>query len=118
MFLAALTSRSCSTPHTSHVQALIPRPATPFGPVRLAQHEQVWVENASLTSSNHTPASAHLYCSMVRNALQPASSTDLANRVLARAEAFTLPTKIAPLALTKRVLSLCNKSLRRFAILA
>jgi len=42
----------------------------------------------------------------------------LASRVLARAEAFTLPTKIAPLAFTKRVLNLCKKSFRRFAILA
>jgi hypothetical protein len=29
-----------------------------------------------------------------------------------------LPTKTAPLAFTKRVLSLCKKSFRRFAILA
>src|ERR1700730_1883429 len=64
-----------------------------FGPARLLHTLQVWVENASSTSSNHAPASAHLYSSMVRNALQPASSTDLASRVFARAEAFTLPTK-------------------------
>ena len=43
---------------------------------------------------------------MVRNALQPASFTDLASRVFARPEAFTLPTKRAPFVLTRRVLSL------------
>src|SRR5271156_2704865 len=116
--LAALTLRSWTASHTVHCHPLIPRSFRPLGPARLLHLLQVWVENASSTSSNHTPASAHLYSSMVRNVLHPASSTDLASRVLARAEAFTLPTKIPPLALTRRVLSLCKKSLRRFAILA
>ena len=49
-------------------------------------------------------------------AVTPAAG--LASGVFASAVAFTLPTKIAPLALTKRVLNLCKKSLRRFAILA
>jgi hypothetical protein len=69
-----------------------------FGAGAASTHAAGWVENASSTSANHTPASAHLYCSMVRNALQPASSTDLACRVFTRAEAFTLTTKSAPLA--------------------
>ena len=118
MFFAALMSRSCSVPQTLHRHPLIPRPATPFGPVMLPQHEQVWVEYASLTSSNHTPASSHLYCSMVRNALQPASNTNFAIRVFARPAAFTSPMKIAPYSLMSWVLSLCSASLRRFAILA
>lgn len=118
MFFAALMSRSCSTPHIAHRHALIPRPATPFGPVRLRQHEQVWVEYASSTSSNHTPASSHLYDSMVRNALQPASSTLFAMLVFARLDAFTSPMKIAPYPRTSWVLSLCSASLRRALILA
>src|SRR5882757_1264073 len=118
MFRAALMSRSWSAPQALHSHCLIPRPATPFGPVRLVQHEQVWVENASLICSNHTPASAHLYCSMVRNALQPASSTDFAMPVCARAEAFTLPTKMAPYSRASAVLNLCSASLRRLAIFA
>src|SRR5258708_39742694 len=113
-----MTLRSWIAPHTVHGHPPIPRSFRPLGPARLLHTLQVWVENASSTSSNHTPASAHLYSSMVRNVLQPASSTDLSSRVLARADAFTLPTKIAPLALTRRVLSLCKKSFRRLAILA
>src|ERR1700756_1892228 len=107
MFWAALRSRSCVRSHAPHVHSLIPSPATPFGPVREPQHEQVWEENASSTSSNHTPASAHLYCSMVRNDDQPASSTDLPCRARARVWAFTLPTKMAPYSRTSRVLSWC-----------
>lgn len=75
---------------------LNPRLTTPFGPVRKPQQEQVWVENASSISSNHSPAQSHLYCSMVWNALQPASSVDFVIRVFARPDAFTLPMKIAP----------------------
>jgi hypothetical protein len=40
---------------------------------------------------------------MVRNALQPASSTDFAIRVFASAEAFTLPMKMAPYFCTSAV---------------
>src|SRR5258708_13182467 len=113
-----LTLRSWIAPQTVHCHLPIPRSFRPLGPARLLHLLQVWVENASSTSSNHTPASAHLYSSMVRNALQPASSTDLASRVLARAEAFTLPTKIAPLAFPRRVLSLSKQSLLRLPIFA
>src|SRR5487761_2558547 len=105
MFLAALRSRSCKVPHCGQSHSLIPRPSWPLGPVRLLHTLQVWVENASLTSSNHTPALSPLYLSMVRNAPQPASSTDLALLVLASACAFTLPTKIAPYRLTSWVLN-------------
>jgi hypothetical protein len=104
MFLAALMSRSCELPHSQQVHSLIRKPATPFGPVLLWQDEQVTVEYASLTSSNHTPASAHLYLSMVRNIDQPASITDFACRVWARRFAFTLPTKTAPCLRTSLVL--------------
>ena len=66
-------------PHSPHVHSLIPSPALPFGLSRREpQHEQVWVEYFSLTSSNHTPASSHLYLSRVLNAVQPASNTDFA----------------------------------------
>src|SRR5512132_1286152 len=101
MFVAALTSRWCVVPHSLQVHSSVgsvirlPRPSKPCGPVRFLQQLQVWVEYASWTSSNHTPATSHLYCSMVRNALQPASRTDFAWFVFARAEAFTLPTKMA-----------------------
>ena len=37
--------------------------------------------------------------------LQPASFTDFAIRVFARADALTLPTKIAPYCLTRQVLN-------------
>src|SRR5258708_18111916 len=113
-----MTLRSWIAPHTVHGHPPIPRSFRPLGPARLLHTLQVCVKNAWSTSSNHTPASAHLYSSMVRNVLQLASSTDLACRVLARAEGFTLPTKIAPLDFTNLVLSLCKKSFRRFAILA
>src|SRR6202451_553596 len=85
---AALTLRSWTVSHTGHCHPLVPRSFRPSGPARLLHTLQVWVENASSTSANHTPASAHLYRSMVRKALQPASSTDLACRVLASGEAL------------------------------
>src|SRR5258708_39057235 len=87
MLCAALMSRSCSALQ-AHLHSLIRRPSRPEEPVRFLQTLQVTVEYAS-TSPNHTQASSHLYCSMVRNALQPASNIDLAIRVLARPEAFT-----------------------------
>ena len=46
----------------------------------------------------------------MRNALQPASNTDLATLVSASAEAFTLPMKIAPYFRTIAVDCLCRKS--------
>src|SRR5260370_22098009 len=103
MFFAALTSRSWTAPHLPQVHSLIPRPAIPLGPLRVLHAEQVWVENASLTSANVAPAKSHLYRSIVRNADQPASSTDLACGVFASAPAFTLPTKIAWCSRTRRV---------------
>src|SRR5258708_12189737 len=94
MFFAALTSRSWTAPHLPQVHSLIPRPAIPLGPLRTLHAEQVWVENASLTSANVAPAKSHLYRSIVRNADQPASSTDLACGVFASAAALTFPTNI------------------------
>src|SRR5260370_13689585 len=103
MFFAALTSRSWTVPHSPQVHSLIPRPAIPFGPLRVRHAEQVWVENASLISANVTPAKSHLYLSIVRNADQPASSTDLACGVLTSAEALTLPINIVSYPRTRRV---------------
>jgi hypothetical protein len=53
---AAFVSRSCNAPHEPHVHCLIPGPVLPFGLLAgmVPQHEQVWVENASLTSANTT----------------------------------------------------------------
>src|SRR3982074_3102023 len=102
MFFAALTSRSWTVPQPQ-IHALIPRPAVPLGPQRALHAEQVWVENASLTSANVAPAKSHLYRSIVRNADQPASSTDLACGVLTSAEALTLPTKLGSTARTTAV---------------
>src|SRR5271156_276637 len=59
--LAALTLRSWIASHTGHCHPLIPRSFRPLGPARLLHTLQVWVENASSTSANHTPASSHLY---------------------------------------------------------
>ena len=102
LFLAALTSRWCPVPHSLQIHSLTRRPSKPFGPTRLLRLQD-WVEYASLTSSNYTPARSHLYGSMVRNALQPASKTDLASFGFARAEAFTSPTKMTPYTWTSRV---------------
>src|SRR6267154_6146999 len=118
MFFAALTFRSWTDPHSPQVHALIPRPAIPLGPLRESHAEQVWVENASLTSANVAPAKSHLYRSIVRKADQPASSTDLARGVFTSAEALTLPTKIVSYSRTRRVENCCSESFRRFAILA
>src|SRR5882724_9085560 len=118
MFFAALTSRSWTVPHSQQDHALIPRPAIPFGPLRELHAEQVWVENASLTSANVAPAKSHLYRSIVRKADQPASSTDLACGVFASAEALTLPTKMVLYPRTRRVENWCRESFLRFAILA
>src|SRR5450432_3530972 len=103
MFLAAFTLRSCTVPHSLQVHSLIPRPAIPLGPLHASHAEQVWVENASSTSANAAPAKSHLYRSIVRNADQPASSTDLACGVFASAEAFTFPTIIVSYLRTTRV---------------
>jgi hypothetical protein len=45
MFLAELTSRSCTEPQSLQVHSLILKPALPFGLLvgMLPQHEQVWV---------------------------------------------------------------------------
>src|SRR5713226_3697531 len=118
MFLAALTLRSCTVPQSTQVHALIPRPAIPLGPLRAEHTEQTWVEYASLTSANVTPAKAHLYRSIVRNIDQPASSTDLACGVFTSEEALTLPTKIALCPRTSWVEKLCRESFLRLAILA
>ena len=90
MFFAAFRSRSWVTPHSTQVHSLIPRPALPLGLLLgfALQHEQVWVVFASSTISNHTPAFAHLYLSMVFNLPQLASKTDLASLVFAKAWAI------------------------------
>src|SRR5467141_2914667 len=103
MFFAAFTFRSCTVPHSLQVHTLIPRPAIPLGPLRTPHAEQVWVENASLTSPNVAPAKSHLYRSIVRKADQPASSTDFACAVFASAEALTFPTNMVSYLRTKRV---------------
>ncbi len=85
MFRAAFVSRSCTDPHEQHVHSLIPRPALPFGLLAgmIPQHEHVWVENASLTSSNTTHRPMALYLSCVRNVVHAASCTDFAMLVFA-----------------------------------
>jgi hypothetical protein len=45
-----------ANPLFRRISDLLPRPFRPFGPVRLVQPLQIWVEYASLTSSNQTPA--------------------------------------------------------------
>src|SRR5450631_3076803 len=57
---AELISRSCETPHSEHIQLLIPRSATPFGPVLPLQDEQTREENDSLTSSYQAPCAVAL----------------------------------------------------------
>jgi hypothetical protein len=84
----------------------------------IPQHEQVWVENASLTSANTTHCLMALYLSCVLNVVHAASCTDFAIPVFASAFAFTLPTKIAACAFTSALVSLWIASLRWFAILA
>lgn len=92
MFRAAFTSRSCDAPQSGHPQALIPKPAIPFGPPVQPHAEQVREVLRSLTSQNTAPAFWHLYLSMFLNIVQPASETDFPIRVFFSLAAFTLPT--------------------------
>src|SRR5450631_1083218 len=64
---AELISRSCETPHSVHIQLLIPRSATPFGPVLPLQNEQIREENDSLTKLQ---ARACLLSSPVRDLMR------------------------------------------------
>lgn len=93
--------------------------ARPFGLLAglIPQIKHVWVEYASLISSNTTHGLMALYLSCVLNIVHAASCTDFAIGVLARALAFTLPTTITACSLTSRVVSLWIASLRWLAIL-
>lgn len=75
MFFAAFKSRSLIEPH-SHT--LIRKSILPFGllVVISPQHEQTWVVNLSLTSSNNTPTLSHLYLSIILNAEKPVSKIE------------------------------------------
>ena len=118
MFLAALTSRSCSRRQALQVQRRTARPAAPCGPVAASQPLHCRVLPASLLCTNHAAASSLLYLSMVRRLLQPASSTLLACGPRARAWALMSPTTMQPCARTSCVEILCRKSFLRLAILA
>ena len=120
MFRAALTSLSCSVPHSAQIHSLIPSPALPFGLLTeiLPQHEQAWVVYASLTSSNTTDRAIALYFSWVFSMNQPASKTLFAIVVLAKAELLTLPTTMNSFSHTRLVVNFCSASLRLFLILA
>lgn len=92
MFFAALVI----APHSLQTYSLIRKLALPFGLLLgiSPQHEHVWVENASLISSNTTHCLMALYLSCVLNVVHAASCTDFAIGVFASALAFTLPTKM------------------------
>ena len=92
MFRAALASRSWSAPHSAHTHRLTTSMPRPEGPVRaphLLHAREVFL---SLTTLTLLPACLPLYCSCVLNIPQPASSTDLAIRVLASFGLLTSPT--------------------------
>ena len=50
VFMAALTSRSCSDPHSVHTHCLTDRPCQPVGPVKAPHTEHVLVELRDWTS--------------------------------------------------------------------
>ena len=56
MFLAALTSRSCMSPHREQTHSLTPSALSPLGPERAPQPEQVTLENIARPDTQ-TPAS-------------------------------------------------------------
>src|SRR5690606_20688810 len=119
MFLAAFSSLLLELPH-SHSHTLIRKSALPFGLLAVIspQHEQIWVVNLSLTSSNNTPAFSHLYLSIVLSAENPVSKTDFAILVFTSFLALRSPTIINAFSFTSMVLALCKWSFRQFAILA
>ena len=91
MFRAALTSRSCVTPHALHTQVLTTSMSKPVGPERALQLLHVRVESLSVTMITLLPACWPLYCNCVLSMPQPASSTDLAIRVFASFRLLTSP---------------------------
>ena len=96
MFCEAFWSRSCSVPHVSQTQSLIPSSATPFGPALLPQNEQVRVVLASLTSRKMPQRPMSLWLSTALRSDHPRSSTDLAMFVFANFDEDTSPTAIGP----------------------
>ena len=117
MFWPALVSLSCRVPQPSHTHDLTRRPCSPLGPPRAPHTEQVWVLYRSFVATNRAPRRmAVLYESIERNADQPASRTDFAIRVRARAALFTSPTQIRAFSLAMRVLVTCRKCRRWAAI--
>src|SRR5690606_40054321 len=97
MFLALFKSRSRTLEQFSHSHTLIRKSVLPFGllAVTSPQHEHIWVVKLSLTSSNHTPAFSYLYLSMVLNAENLVSRTDLAILVFTSFFALRSPTTIS-----------------------
>src|SRR5690606_23624610 len=65
MFFAALTSRSCSAPHSEHSHCLTTSCLRPLGPVAEPQLEHTRVVNFSSTTRTSLPAHWPLYCSCV-----------------------------------------------------
>src|SRR5215475_6862472 len=116
---AAFTSRSWTLPQSSQRHSLIRKPAIPLGleAGRPPHSEQVWVVLASQTSRNTPPRVIALYASMPLRLAQPASSTLFAIRERAILAAPTSPTTMVPNCFVSRWLTLCRKSLRRFATL-
>lgn len=85
MFLAALTSRSRTAPHAPHCHS---RTLSGLGPSFTPHAEQTCeVGSQRPIFPNVRPCILALYSSMLTNAVQPASWTDLASRV--RASPFT-----------------------------
>ena len=94
MLRAALTSRSCVTPHALHTHVLTASMSIPAGPVRALQSLHSRVVFLSLTIDTRLPACWPLYRSCVLSIPQPASSTDLAIRVFTSFLLLTSPMTI------------------------
>jgi hypothetical protein len=73
IFRAALTSRSCESPHSLHIHDLTINPFTPCGPLAQPHEEQVTLVYFSLTTETLLPACWPLYCSCVLSMPQPLS---------------------------------------------
>jgi hypothetical protein len=94
IFRAALTSRSCDTPHRTHTHVLTASCLRPLGPVREPQLLHARVVFLSLTTLTDLPAYSLLYNSICLSMPQPLSSTAVAMVVLASFRLLTSPTMI------------------------
>src|SRR5690606_25009042 len=113
MFLAALTSRSWTVPHSLHVHD---RTCKGLGPSRAPHAEHTWEVGANrLIRANVRPYMAALYSSIATNWLHPASCTLLASFVRARLFTARFSTYTAWFSRINAVDSLCVKSRRASA---